>query len=536
MRSDPSSGSGRRPRLIRARAEADEPRLPLLPRDLLARAATRLGNAALVYGCGYLLALAAAEYNFHVLGGMPWDGWDKGYTVAGFSIAAGVAMFAITRVRRIPPGTVLHLGLVFEVVAAFGITIGTVADTVWPVPFRNYGIPWTCAWILFFPFVAPARPGLAAAAAYSSAFMGPLGLATWQWMNGLPMPSAQVFAWLTIPPLICAGVATFGSQVVHALGVRLGREQALGAYLLEERIGEGGMGEIWRASHRALASPAAVKIVRHERLDDPKTARAALADFYEEAYATARLTSPHTVRLYHYGVHDDGTVYFVMELLDGMNLETLVREHGAVPPERAAHFLVQACQSLAEAHGAGLVHRDVKPANLFVCRQGLERDFLKVLDFGLVRPDPARAGAAGATSLTMTDHLVGTPVTVAPERVSGRRATAASDIYSLGCVGYWLITGRTVFDAGTPLDALLAHVRESAIRPCDRIGRPIHAGLEEILMRCLEKDPACRPVSAAALGAALETLRFEEAWTAERAQAWWKERDATSATTVPLPG
>ena len=510
--------------IARARRGGGPVRRRGLPRDLVERATQRLGTAALLYGLGYLLAVVAAEYVYHVLGRMPFDGWNSGYTVALVFLAISLGVYALSRSRALPPDRMLTVGLAFEVVGAFGITLGTVADTVWSSPFRSFGIPWTCAWILFFPFVVPEPPGRSAVAAFLSALMGPVGLVFWQVVTNDPMPATQVFGWLTLPAMICAGIATIGAHIVYSLGSELGLERELGAYRLEERVSAGGMGEIWRARHEMLARPAAIKLVHPEKLDSPD----ALARFEREARSTALLTSPHTVRLYDYGVTDEGTFYYAMELLEGMDLNTLVQSHGPVSPERAAHFLAQTCQSLAEAHDRGLVHRDIKPANLFACQQGIEHDFLKVLDFGLVRPETG--GGATESHLTATGLAVGTPAFLAPETAMGQAPSAATDVYSLGCVGYWLITGHNVFDGDSAIQLALSHVRDAPLRPCLRTGSSaIHDGLEDLLMACLEKDPKRRPGDGRAVLRELSTMQFASPWTTERAVAWWSEVAAVAS-------
>jgi hypothetical protein len=501
---------------------------PGLPRDLVERATQRLGTVALLYGLGYLLAILTAEYVYHVLGRVPFDGWNSGYTVALVFVAISLGLYALSRSRTILPDRMLTVGLAFEVIGAFGIILGTVADTEWPDPFRSVGIPWTCAWILFFPFLVPEPPGRSAVAAFLSALMGPVGLVFWHLVTNEPMPATQIFGWLTLPAMICAGIATVGAHIVYSLGSELGLQRELGAYRLEERVSYGGMGEIWRARHGMLARPAAIKLVRPERLGNPDEARAALARFEREALATARLTSPHTVRLYDYGVTEEGTFYYAMELLEGMDLDTLVQSHGPVLPERAAHFLVQTCQSLAEAHDGGLIHRDIKPANLFACRQGIEHDFLKVLDFGLVRPETGNGSTE--SQLTATGLAVGTPAFLAPETAMGQSLCPATDVYSLGCVGYWLITGRHVFDGESPIHVVMSHVRDAPLRPCLRTGcETIHDGLEDLLMACLEKDPKRRPRDAHAVLRELLRMQFASPWTLERAAAWWREVAAVTA-------
>ena len=234
----------------------------------------------------------------------------------------------------------------------------------------------------------------------------------------------------------------------------------LGHYRLMEKLGEGGMGEVWRARHQLLTRPCAVKLIKPELLGE-SSREAATERFRLEARSIARLSSPNTVRLYDFGVSETGSFYFVMELLAGMDLASLVQRFGPLPPERVVAVLRQACRSLAEAHAAGLLHRDIKPQNLFLCRLGVDFDIVKVLDFGLVK-----SLDEGATELTAAGALTGTPAYMPPERVVAASADERSDLYSLGCVGYWMLTGQPVF-TGEPMAVMIHHVRTAPKAPLD---------------------------------------------------------------------
>lgn len=296
----------------------------------------------------------------------------------------------------------------------------------------------------------------------------------------------------------------------------------LGLYRLMEKLGEGGMGEVWRARHQLLARPCAIKLIRPELLGE-KNREAATERFRLEARSIARLSSPNTVRLYDFGVSESGSFYFVMELLTGMDLASLVQQFGPMEPERAIYVLRQACRSLGEAHAAGLLHRDIKPHNLYLSRLGLDCDVLKVLDFGLVKSlsdDTAQVTAAGM--------LNGTPAYMPPERVTGGAADERSDIYSLGCVAYWMLTGRPVF-TGDPMAAMVHHARTAPEPPSKVTDRPIPEHLERIVMSCLEKAPDKRPSSAVALWEQLGEVPLASPWTLERAEAWWREHLAEIA-------
>jgi DNA-binding NtrC family response regulator/putative methionine-R-sulfoxide reductase with GAF domain len=293
---------------------------------------------------------------------------------------------------------------------------------------------------------------------------------------------------------------------------------AVGSYRLVEPLGSGGMGEVWLARHRLLARPAAVKLIRHDTRTG--TAHEQLVQrFQREAQVTSGLRSPHTVQLYDFGVNESGSFYYVMELLEGLDLHHVVARFGPQPAERVVTLLRQACRSLAEAHEHGLVHRDIKPANLFVTRLGSEYDYLKVLDFGIVKAQPDQE----ATMLTSQGVVQGTPAFMAPELVfGGSRIDGRADLYAVACSAYWTLTGRPPFQANTPMEMLLHHAQTAPVPPSELSELPIPRELESILMRCLEKEPGKRPASALELDSRLARVRFEHPWTEERAREWWE--------------
>jgi serine/threonine-protein kinase len=310
--------------------------------------------------------------------------------------------------------------------------------------------------------------------------------------------------------------------VVHKLSREVNLARAMGSYRLTEQVGSGAMGEIWRGRHNLLAREAAIKIVRPEMLNVPvDQAEQLLHRFNQEAQATASLESPHTVKLFDYGINEEGVFYYVMELLDGIDLETLVSKYGPVPCERVIFLLRQVCHSLAEAHSRDLIHRDIKPANIFTCRKGLDLDFVKVLDFGLVKS--RELDDQEMILKTANQTILGTPAFMAPEMAQGTSgANARADIYAVGCVAYWLLTEKLVFEAETPMDTILKHASEEPVPPSKRTEEEIPAALERIIMACLEKDPGRRPQSADELYRQLEAVECAEAWSRERAKRWWE--------------
>jgi len=306
--------------------------------------------------------------------------------------------------------------------------------------------------------------------------------------------------------------------------------QEIGAYRLVKMLGKGGMGEVWLAEHRFLARPAAIKRITAEALSggDAATTTEVRSRFSQEARITAALRSRNTIELYDYGVHADGSFFYVMELLDGMDLAALVERCGPLPLGRVVHLLVQACGSLAEAHRHGLVHRDIKPENLYICRRADEVDVLKVLDFGIVavQRKPTDKG------LTQAGMVQGTPSTMSPEQAMGESLDGRSDLYSLGCVAWFLITGKMPFAGSDPYTILSAHINSPVPSLSAATTRGIPPALEDIIAACLAKENDQRPADARALADALRALRLppEEAWSEAQAAAWWSEQLPAQST------
>lgn len=338
--------------------------------------------------------------------------------------------------------------------------------------------------------------------------------------------AAPVLDFRAVSTLYLLGAILMAACILGTMLITRFRSMAIDArsdalYDLRTQIGKGGMGEVWLAEHKTLARPAAIKIVRPDLLADGDKAAGTnvVKRFAREAQATAALRSPHTVEIYDFGVTDEGTFYYVMEYLEGLDLGTLVKRHGPLPTARAVHLLRQACASLEDAHQHSLVHRDIKPANIFACRLGTEYDFTKVLDFGLVKDQRPSEN----TQLTVDGLTTGTPAYMAPEMaLQDGRVGPATDIYALGCVAYWLLTGKLVFDEPTPVAMIVNHVKTAPEAPSTRTELPIPAALDEIVLRCLEKDPAARYPSMRALEAALGSVRLDQTWDADRAEEWWQ--------------
>jgi serine/threonine-protein kinase len=231
---------------------------------------------------------------------------------------------------------------------------------------------------------------------------------------------------------------------------------------------------------------------------------------------------PHTIELYDFGVTADGAFYYVMELLDGFDLETLVTTHGPLPAPRAVPLLRQLCHSLAEAHERRLIHRDIKPANVFVCRYGREVDWVKVLDFGLVKRERGAERRGGDLKLTAEDAIGGTPAFMAPEQVLGRPVDGRTDLYAVGCLAYWMLTGCLVFEGANALETMMHHTSTPPTPPSRRAELPIPQELERIVLDCLAKEPGDRPATADVLSRRLAAVPLSDAWTEDRARAWWE--------------
>jgi serine/threonine-protein kinase len=414
---------------------------------------------------------------------------------------------------RLEPRRVITVAPLFQVVQGFFISVYYHAG---PIALKDAARGWSplVVWIIIFPLLIPNTRKRVVLATLATAAMDPVGLGI-HIAVGAPAPSVGAFARSFLPLPLASALAIVLSRIVHALNVEIKRAKELGSYHLVRPLGRGGMGEVWRAQHRMLARPAAIKLIRPDTSGG--ISRDTLVRFEREAQATAALTSPHTVQVYDFGITDEGTFYYVMELLTGLDADTLVRRHGPVPPERAVHLLLQVCGSLEEAHARSFVHRDIKPANIFVCRYGLEYDFVKVLDFGLVKAlgFPEHAG------LTAVGVVAGTPEYMAPEIARGERAVDhRADLYSVGCVAYRLLSGGAVFDSNSPVDFLIDHVRSIPVRPSIRTGVSIPAALEDVVMDCLQKDPARRPQTAGELARRLRAVPLDP-WTPERAEKWW---------------
>ena len=324
--------------------------------------------------------------------------------------------------------------------------------------------------------------------------------------------AANAFLWA----LLAVALSTIVSFVTFRLRHSVARARRLGQYTLGEKLGEGGMGIVYRAEHEMLRRPTAIKLLPPGRAGEESLKR-----FEREVRQTARLTSPHTVSIYDYGRTPDGLFYYVMEYLDGVDLEDLVEEGGPLAPGRAVRILRQVCAALAEAHGIGLIHRDIKPANVLLCERGGFPDIAKVLDFGLVR----EISGSSDPRLTAENVLHGTPQYLAPETIrNADDVDARSDLYALGAVAYFLLTGTPVFAGRGALEIIHHHLQTAPEPLSRRLGKPVPPKLEAVVMACLSKNPDERPESARALADALHACDDVAPWDENTARSFWHER------------
>jgi serine/threonine-protein kinase len=330
----------------------------------------------------------------------------------------------------------------------------------------------------------------------------------------------RLFSFDALILLMLAAGSTFGARTISRLRRQVAEARQLGQYRLRRRIGAGGMGEVYLAEHQLLKRPCAVKLIRPGDVADPRT----LARFEREVRLTATLSHPNTVEIYDYGRAEDGTYYYVMEYLPGLSLAELVERHGPLPSARVVFLLRQVCGALREAHAAGLIHRDIKPSNIFAARRGGMGDVAKLLDFGLVRP----AATSRAAQLSGEGQILGTPLFMSPEQATGgRELDGRSDIYSLGAVAYFLLTGRPPFEGEDGIGLLVAHARDPVVPP-SRVHAGVPEDLERVVLRCLAKAPAERYPDAEGLERALAGCACAGDWDQERAARWWQNADGRS--------
>ena len=457
----------------------------------------------------------------------------KNVVIEAASIVLSAAMLIYLRFARHSAQTKTDAALVYFVLNAAAVALLNNWKHA-PVLAMSGLLSWNTVVILVAAMIIPASPSRILIASLLSASTDPL--AVWvAHLRGANVPSVVDTMVLFMPNYACAVVAVLPSRVLRRIGQSLKQAQEMGSYHLDELLGRGGMGEVWRASHRLLARGAAVKLVRPELMGaaTEQEAENMIRRFRREAQATAALNSPHTIRLFDFGVTEERTFYYVMELLSGQDLDTLVRASGPLPAERVIFLLRQVCHSLAEAHAHGLVHRDVTPRNIYACRMGLDYDFVKVLDFGLVSFSDPRS--VGDSLMTGAHRTTGTPAFMAPEVILEGAVDARADIYALGCVAYYLLTGELVYSADTPMKMFVQHLQAAPVPPSERSELPIPPELDQLVLACISKDPDGRPQTADELLRRLERVPLRSPWTNEAARQWWDTHLVELAAPIPPP-
>lgn len=501
----------------------DELRSPIesLPNDLVTASGRRVRVAALAFAGVWLVMLVLMNPLSRLLTGArvtggAWPMPGNAVAAAGLALSLALAWYA----SRQTGGSrmVLWLGVAHQVITAAMLAM----LNNWAPTQAGPAISTVVLILPIYPAIAPIPLQWLVVAAFLSATMDPMtwGIAA---LRGAA-PPRDLFTHVVdfSVTYIAAGISLLPAVIIRGLGRQVQEARSIGSYTLGKLLGKGGMGEVYEATHRLLARKAAIKLVLRQDNEEPGANERALERFRREAAVAAALTSPHTIELYDFGVRDDGQYYYVMEMLEGMDLQAMVDQYGPLPPSRVAHFLTQSAKSLAEAHEFGMVHRDIKPSNLFISRRGLELDFLKVLDFGIVKLGADRPPVQDALKLTMVEAPIGTPAFMPPEGVEGAgHLSAASDIYSLGCAAFFMLTGELPFRAGNLMQMLYKHVNEAPRKPSAVHGTPIPADLDELVLSCLSKSPAARPADGKALLAVIEPIARAHPWTQEDAHRWW---------------
>lgn len=487
-----------------------------IPYDLLQEGSRRLGIMSLVGA--FLWTVATLLY--HVAGPANIPTFRVIDAISVICALLSLALFAYTRRDAKNPQFILDLGLAYMVLMSVGLALVGHWDRMSSSPDVPI-LSWIGAVVLMFSAIVPTLPAKMLIAGFISVSMNPVSMliararGTWDFA---PATKVLVMHW---PDYLLLGVAVVISHVVTSLGRQVTKAREMGSYQLVKLLGKGGMGEVWQASHRMLTRDAAIKLIQPDLLNrvSQKDAKLMQRRFEQEAKATASLRSPHTVELYDFGVTEAGVLYYVMELLDGIDLATLVKTFGPQSPARVVHILSQVCKSLGDAHRHGMIHRDIKPTNIYLCRMGNEYDFAKVLDFGLVKVLDAKD-----LQLTGVGAATGTPAYMAPEVALGNEhIDGRCDLYGLGCVAYWLLTGCLVFEESSATAMMLAHLQKTPVLPSERSGLAVPLAVEQAVMMCLAKKPEDRPESAESLARALAAGEGVSVWTQEDAEQWWNK-------------
>ncbi len=483
---------------------------------------TRLRAVAAFHFCAFSLLLL---WNVFTRGGdfdVPIQSLLRFHTLE--VIVLGATCVVLFQHRPLPRwGLGLAEIVVFGLPAAFFIDVNYQglrysAQLGYPPP--NLLTPWLCIILMYSMFI----PNTARRAAL---VVGTLAAAPLIVMLGVraeyPAVAELLPLWLVgedaLIMAMTAAAAVVGTHMIGALRRQVYEARQLGQYRLLRLLGAGGMGQVYLAEHQLLKRPCAIKVIRPGQSADPQ----AIARFEREVQTTATLTHQNTIEIYDYGHTDDGTFYYVMEYLPGLSMADLVARHGPLPPERVIYLLRQACDALREAHSAGLIHRDIKPGNIFVAERGGVYDVVKLLDFGLAKESDNSSGK----QITQEGTVAGSPMFMSPEQALGQPSDARGDIYSLGAVAYYLLTGHPPFQGNTAMELIVAHARDP-VAPPRQLRPEVPADLERHVLRCLEKEPEQRFQSALSLDEALAACESASRWSPRLAAVWWHERGLAS--------
>jgi serine/threonine-protein kinase len=471
-----------------------------------------------------LLSFLGLAYRF-VLG--PRAPKYSDYVIAGaFAMLAVMALIwrvLLARGARTIP-TLQKIDLLFA--TAIGLTFGASAVGQYDLQAAGYTtLIFTCFQVFTRALIVPSSARRTAVVS-GATFAPVIAAAVTLGLRGkTELPAPAFIGGGVMLCVIATIIAAQGSAIIYGLRAKVDKAMRLGLYTLEEKIGEGGIGKVYRASHALLRRPTAIKLLQRTRSTPEDLAR-----FEEEVQRTSELTHPNTVAIYDYGISAGGELYYAMEYLDGINLQDLVRRFGPQPEGRIIAILVQVCGALKEAHGRNLIHRDIKPANIILCERGGVSDVAKVVDFGLVK-DVTRD-----IELTGEQQVLGTPLYLAPEMVTdANAASVAGDIYAVGCVAYYMLAGRPPFDAKSPMEIAIQHVTKPVPLLSELPAVRVSKELEAVVLACLAKAPADRPASAAALIEQFERVPTQGDWSTSEAENWWRDFRAKATEVVADP-
>jgi hypothetical protein len=521
----PAPSTGERAKVCCPKREMIHGSGPHLTKETQALLRYRLRASALILLIGFGAFLVR-----HFVGAIsnePFEPWFLGFhilvvLVLGFSTAPLCRQCSISiRKLRVAEMVIFGLPAVFFLVLQYRTTMREVGRGFMPAT--------SAMWLLLIFTYSMFIPNTWRRAVL---VIGAMALVPLALVAGMALWYPEVAAVMTLADLvqhvlvmvIAAVAAVFGTHLINALRREVFEAKQLGQYRLIARLGAGGMGEVFLAEHRMLKRPCAIKLIHANQAGDPQV----LARFEREVRLTAQLSHWNTVEIFDYGQTEDGTFFYVMEYLPGLSLEDLLERHGPLPAERVVHLMRQTCQGLREAHAIGLIHRDIKPGNIFAAQRGGLYDVAKLLDFGLVKP----VAETPSTRLTQEGGISGTPLFMSPEQARGLPdLDARSDIYSLGAVAYTLLTGRPPFNGESSLEVMIAHARDAVVPP-SRLLSDVPDDLERVILRCLAKKPDDRFQDAETLEQALAQCAVADQWTQAHAARWWRDKDEINTTAL----